>query len=422
MTRHHARSDTSPSGLPRGAGAALRKLAACAWLLLACAGVGPARAAEPACAVADWWLWPLFVEHFVQADGRVLDASTPQRQSTSEGQSYAMFFALAANDRDTFERLWRWSVDNLAGGDVERNLPAWLWGRKDDGSWGVIDANPASDADLWFIYSLLEAGERWQRQDYREDALRLLRNVEQREVAELPGLGRMLLPGPQGFAMPDRLWLLNPSYLPLPLLRRLQRASPQGPWEEIAAALPRLLRESAPQGFAPDWVGYRAVAPQRGVFVESSLKGGQGSYDAIRTYLWAGLAAPRDPQAALVLQALAGMATAVAADGVPPERVDVARGDRQGQGPFGFSAALVPYLRALEQPWLAELQERRALDELRRSLDPQRLEAQPPPYYNFVLSLFALGWSERQYRFLPDGGLELGWEAACPRGDGAASR
>jgi len=383
-------------------------------LLLACLA-GQAQAAARACDVSDWWLWPVFTEHFIQEDGRVLDASTPQQHSSSEGQSYAMFFALMANDPVTFERLWRWSVSNLADGDLNRNLPAWFWGRRDDGSWGVIDENSASDADLWFVYSLLEAGARWQRQDYLDDARRLLNNIEKRELSELPGLGRMLLPGFQGFELPDRLWVLNPSYLPLPLLRRLERASPQGGWAQVSAALPRLMRDSSPHGFAPDWVGYRAVAPERGMFVESALKGGLGSYDAIRTYLWAGVTSPEDPLAASVLEALAPMAKAVAVHGLPPEKVDIAQGRTEGVGPFGFSAALIPFLQALGQPWLAETQERRAQEALRLALGPERLKQGQPPYYDFVLSLFALGWAEQQYRFRPDGGIDFKWESACPR-------
>ena len=36
--------------------------------------------------------------------GRVIDPSTPSGQTTSEGQSYGLFYALVANDRDSFAR------------------------------------------------------------------------------------------------------------------------------------------------------------------------------------------------------------------------------------------------------------------------------------------------------------------------------
>ena len=80
-------------------------------------------------------------------------------------------------------------------------------------------------------------------------------------MVDLPGLGKMLLPGPEGFVQPNNLWTLNPSYLPLPLLRRLAKEQPAGPWKEIADNTVKLIRSSSPQGYVADWVGYRGTAP-----------------------------------------------------------------------------------------------------------------------------------------------------------------
>ena len=85
----------------------------------------PGAMAQDACsAAAAWPLWEQFTQRFMQDDGRVIDYTTAQQHSTSEGQSYAMFFALVANQPERFERLWRWSVTNLAGGNVAARLPA----------------------------------------------------------------------------------------------------------------------------------------------------------------------------------------------------------------------------------------------------------------------------------------------------------
>ena len=45
-----------------------------------------------------WTLWESYAERFINGDGRVIDFDAKDR-TTSEGQSYAMFFALVANDR-----------------------------------------------------------------------------------------------------------------------------------------------------------------------------------------------------------------------------------------------------------------------------------------------------------------------------------
>ncbi|MFW3894707.1 cellulose synthase complex periplasmic endoglucanase BcsZ [Pseudomonas bharatica] len=380
-----------------------------AWLLPA-----GAQAAEQ-CGVSEWPLWHRFVEHFIQPDGRVLDASTPQLHSSSEGQSYGMFFALVANDRDAFDKLWAWAKNNLAGSDIGANLPGWWWGKDDKGQWRLLDSNSASDADLWFAYALSEAARLWKDERYSEDARLLLANIKAREVADLPGLGKMLLPGPFGFAQPDHLWHLNPSYLPVPVLRRLAGVDPQGPWNEIARSTGSLMQRAARHGFVADWVGYRGTGPTSGLFIIDPLKGDLGSYDAIRTYLWAGLTPNSDPLAKPILDSLDGMSRIVATQGTPPEKVEVHANSTSNAGNFGFSAALLPYLKARQQPWLEQGQRARVDAELAQSLTPQAVQASQPPYYSVVLSLFALGYMDEHYRFLADGKLQPLWETSCAR-------
>ncbi len=368
-----------------------------------------------------WPLWSTFVQYFIQPDGRVLDASTPQKHTSSEGQSYGMFFALVANDAARFGQLWRWTVDNLLGGHVEGRLPAWFWGQAPDGSWRVLDDNSASDADLWIVYSLLEAARLWQRPDYERDARLLLAEVERREVAEVPGLGTMLLPGERGFVHDEgknenrRLsWHFNPSYQPLPVLRRLAAAAPAGPWGRIADNTLTLLQQSTPPGgFAPDWVAYTIDASGQGRFGPHPTKTDLGSYDAIRTYMWAGMVPRSDPLAQALLPPLRGMAAATAATGVPPESVHVATGQASGTGPFGFSAALLPYLKATGNSAALARQQQRVAEGLQQVLAPQNTQGKQPPYYDLVLSLFGQGWLEGRYRFGRRGALEPVWKTPC---------
>lgn len=381
-----------------------RSLMRCAALVLAL-GYLPAQAA---CNV-QWPLWQRFAETWVQADGRVLESSLLDNHSTSEGQAYALFFALVSNDAERFAQIWRWSRENLAGNDPQNVLPAWLWGQGKDGQWKVQDANSASDADIWFAYALLEADRLWGQADYRADALALLGQIETQEVVAVPGLGPTLMPGPVGFVHPDHLWRLNPSYVPIPVLRRLAKAQPDGPWPQIVESSAKLLIEGGGHGFAADWVGYRGTSQTSGLFIPDPFKGDIGSYDAIRVYLWAGITAPADPLAKPILDALRGMARATAAKGLPPEKVSVTTGGTEGTGPFGFSAALVPYFQASSEPWLAEQQQRRAL----AALDTAAQGRPVPVYYDYMLSLFGLGWAEQRYRFAADGQLEPSWESAC---------
>lgn len=53
-----------------------------------------------------WPQWQSFKRDYVSRDGRVIDPADSKNVTTSEGQSYAMFFALVANDRDAFGKLF----------------------------------------------------------------------------------------------------------------------------------------------------------------------------------------------------------------------------------------------------------------------------------------------------------------------------
>ena len=377
----------------------LKPLTAALAVALGCGGT-----TAHAAGCEDWPGWRQFATHFIQQDGRVVDFSTPAQQTTSEGQSYAMFFALVANDRATFDRLLRWMRANLAAGHFDGNdlrLPAWQWGRRPDGSFGVLDPNSAADSDLWIAYDLFEAGRLWHEPAYTQLAYALITQIEKQEVADLRGLGPMLLPGAQGFRSGGTT-RLNPSYLPLPLLRALATASPSGPWAKIAANAYTLIKTTAPLGFAPDWAAFRD-----GQFIVDPQKGDIGSYDAIRVYLWAGLTASADPLARPWLGALGGMRERVAATGVPPERVATTTGVAQGEGPSGFWGALLPYFRALGDARAA------GLAQMHLAAPTAAARTTPPVYYDEVLMLFGAGAADGRYRFDENGQLVPRWENSC---------
>jgi endoglucanase len=348
--------------------------------------------ATPAMAAhgCSWPAWESFRTHFVDESGRVVDPSTPRRMATSEGQAYALFFALAARDRATFDRLLHWTEANLAAGDLGARLPAWAWGRRDDDSWGVLDDNAAADADLWLAYTLGEAGRLWREERYTALAAQLAARIAREETAELPDLGLTLLPGPRGFHWaPDR-WRLNPSYLPLPLMERMAVLHGE-PWRALAKSSREVIIRSAKGGFVPDWIAF-----EQGTLRPDAGKGSLGSYDAIRVYLWAGMMPEGEARAALVA-AFAPMAHETARAGAPPLEVETRSGATRGIGPVGFSAALLPFLDAAG--------ERGAAAQQRRRIDAEPAAALAGRYYDSALIAFGTGWSEGRFRFAVDGAL-----------------
>ncbi|WP_446028396.1 cellulose synthase complex periplasmic endoglucanase BcsZ [Lelliottia amnigena] len=350
-------------------------------------------AATNARAACSWPAWEQFKQDYISDGGRVIDPSDARKISTSEGQSYALFFALAANDRKAFDLLLNWTSDNLAQGSLSQHLPAWLWGKKDADTWAVIDKNSASDADIWIAWSLLEAGRLWKAPQYTATGKALLKRIASEEVIKVPGLGLMLLPGNVGFTE-EKAWRFNPSYLPPQLANYFTRFG--APWTTLRETNLRLLLETAPKGFSPNWVQYQ----QNKGWQQQPEKNVIGSYDAIRVYLWTGMMHDRDPQKARLLARFKPMATLATKNGVPPEKVDVTSGKPTGDGPVGFSASLLPFLQ----------------DRDTQAVQRQRVADHFPgndAYYSYVLTLFGQGWDQHRFRFTAKGELHPDWGQEC---------
>lgn len=347
-----------------------------------------------------WPAWQRFKLLYMSHDGRIVDASTEAQVTTSEGQSYALFFALVSNDRQAFDRILRWTHNNLSGSQLDKNLPAWKWGRADESTWRVLDRNSASDADLWIAYTLGEAARLWNEPRYSSLGAEIARNILRQEVATVPGLGTVLLPGPQGFVTDDS-WRLNPSYLPLSVLRGLERQTKEPRWAEIIQSSEQVILGSAPNGFAVDWVEFTSNG-----FIADRRSRGVGSYEAIRVYLWAGMLPASDPARDKIGDVLKPVLENVAKRAAPVEIVDTQTLEMRGDGPPGFSAALLPMLANARMTAALQSHRQRAAD---GSLQNNQ------SYYSDALALFGLGWLEQRYRFNRSGLLSVRWTPACDR-------
>lgn len=348
-----------------------------------------------------WPAWSNFRSKFVSDEGRVVDRSLPQHVTTSEGQSYGLIFALIANDRVSFDLILRWTEDNLANGDLTGQLPAWNWGKRADGSWGVIDGNAAADADLWIAYALSEAGRLWKVQKYTALAELLAARILREETAEIPGLGLTLLPGPKGFHPDEATWRLNPSYLPIQIMRHFAAIYPKSDWNKITETSLEIITRSAPLGFMPEWIDYQAG---KGFQPDHAPTHAEGGFNAVRVYLWAGMLDSRDPAYPVLLKKLAPMGRYVASNGMLPQKINSHDGVIKGSASAGFSSALLPFLKASRLGVALHQQRQRviALSPLDRADN----------YYDQVLTLFGLGWIEGYYKFGRNGLFKPRWICA----------
>jgi endo-1,4-beta-D-glucanase Y len=161
-----------------------------------------------------------FLDGYVDDDGRVVRRDQGG-DTVSEGQAYAMLVATAIGDEMTVEEVWNWTQMNLQRSD---GLLSWQWR---DGE--VVDAESATDADLDAARALVLAGERFERDEWTEQGLRLGRAVLTHETV-LTGDGRVLVAGTWTDEAP---YAVNPSYASPAAAAVLARASGDSRWEEL---------------------------------------------------------------------------------------------------------------------------------------------------------------------------------------------
>lgn len=340
--------------------------------------------------------WPLYDDYharFVDANGRVADV-TFGGKTTSEGQSYGLFFALVANQRQHFDAILKWTSDNLAEGQLGDKLPAWLWNKKKDGSWGVIDRNSASDSDLWIAYSLLQAERLWKEPRYGVMGRKLLRTIERKETVHADRAGWLFMPAPQGFKLSNNRYRIVSSYMPGFIFEYLAEVDPYGPWQSIWTNFMRMGPRIFTAGIAPD----RFVVTSDDVVLPDTEQKPSASYDSIRVYLWAGMSGKTGKE---MVKLLPRYAKLIRQYGSPPENVDPLTGKatKTDYSPMGFTGAVLPYLHMVGDK--SSLQKQ--VDRL------QSIQNKSPHYYDQSLIMFGKGWLDGYYRFDEGGRLHTKW-------------
>ena len=133
-------------------------------------------------------LWGAYKENYLEAStGRTLDPSR-DAITTSEGESYTMLRAVWEGDKETFDRSWKWTKDNLR----RKTDPgiSWLFGKNATG-YGVVTAqggiNSASDADTDIALALIFAYARWREPLYQGDAYVMLTQIWEHDVVTIKG-------------------------------------------------------------------------------------------------------------------------------------------------------------------------------------------------------------------------------------------
>jgi endoglucanase len=239
----------------------------CAALLCICIVV-------PRLGVAANADWEQFLRRHVHLEGRVIDDGAGGI-SHSEGQGFGMLLSVHFEDRESFERLYRWTRKNLMIRDD--GLLAWRWVPQLE----VTDRNNATDGDILVAWALMRAGALWNSREYLDAGIALARTVREKLIRRTPK-GVVILPGMQGFEHSDAL-VLNLSYWVFPAFTEFSRTERSPVWAELIQNGYRLLAEArfGRWGLPPDW-----LRQSEGKLTLPDDKDPRYGYDAIRIPLY----------------------------------------------------------------------------------------------------------------------------------------
>ncbi len=224
--------------------------------------------------------WNYYKKTFMSQDGRIIDYER-NAVTTSEGQSYAMLRAVFIGDKEAFDKAYKWSVDNL--GRKEDSLFAWLWGKREDNTWGIIDRNSASDADIDIAFALLLAGEHWSNNKYIYDAVTIIKDIWNLETKVINNQ-RVLMPGivqAQNDIIP-----INPSYFAPYAFKVFAKYDKDHDWNSLVDSSYNLLTQSSAlteSGLPPNW--FNIDSKNGNTYIDKEKQDSDFSYDAIRVFL-----------------------------------------------------------------------------------------------------------------------------------------
>lgn len=240
--------------------------------------------------------WSFYKSEYIR-QGRVVRPKNDY-DTVSEGQAYAMLRALWMNDKETFDKVYRWTEANLSRLEkFDDNLLAWQYGMTDNGGQAVIDWTPATDADLDYALALFFAEIKWQRgpefdlPPYHVKARHIAGDLQEHAVIRLPNDELVLLPWNRETLNREKheqeSILVNPSYFSPGHYAVFASITGDARWMELRedtyAQIERLLSgmgDVEGVGLAPDWC---RIEPD-GSFVPDPERGTASSWDAFRIW------------------------------------------------------------------------------------------------------------------------------------------
>lgn len=248
--------------------------------------------------------------YWESGSGRTLDKQQNDI-TTSEGQSYTMLRAVWEDDKPTFDKSWEWTKTHL---QREDKLFSWKWGKKPDGSYGLLTEqggqNTAADADSDIALALLMGASRWQQQEFLDDARQIIPSIWEEEVITAAGKPYLASNSLEKASKQDAV--INVSYMAPYAYRAFAKVDTKHDWnglvdssyEFITQTIEKPIDRPTSAKLPPDWVSLNKTTGEITALKDSPTLTTNYGYDAMRTpwrlaldYKW-----NNDPRAKALLE------------------------------------------------------------------------------------------------------------------------
>ncbi|MEI7603514.1 MAG: glycosyl hydrolase family 8 [bacterium] len=172
--------------------------------------------------------WNWYKGKFILSEGRTIDPEQNNR-TTSEGQAYSLLRSVYMNDKEYFDLVLRWSLNNLKR--KEENLFSWVYGTDNLGNLNILDTSSASDSDEDIALSLLFAYKKWGDQRYYSLAKNIINDIWTKEAVQINGTYYMTS---RANSEINGNYLINPSYFSPASYRIFSNIDKEHPWNQLA--------------------------------------------------------------------------------------------------------------------------------------------------------------------------------------------
>jgi len=207
--------------------------------------------------------WKNYKDAYIDPEsGRTIDTQQ-DNITTSEGQSYSMLRAVWMDDRETFDKVFKFSQEILK--HKNDNLYSWLFGKSANGTYKVLTDrggdNAATDADTDIALALIFAYKKWDDGYYLQEAKLIINDIWKNEIVFVKG-NPIVAANDIEKSSPSKI-IVNPSYLAPYAYKIFATVDKEHDWNKVADYSYVLIEESIKNqlntgtttaNIPPDWI------------------------------------------------------------------------------------------------------------------------------------------------------------------------